>query len=164
MSNVEEKKVKEEKKESYKTQYELSGIDIKNFEKVPVSLSKIISKKTGSVIYSAIANFKGIELKDKRFNGDDYLLVLIEHKYTLADAQKVNKVGLDCFYRPVKGTRKDNGAPFYGLDLFISNSYRPRLFFNDRQIKLLEIANIHLNYVPVESDGTELDFFNTIVE
>lgn len=158
MSNTENKENgKQEKK--YKTQYELSGADIKNYKQLNVDISKMTSKKTGSVIYSLSAKLNGIELKDKKFNGDAYLLTLVEHKKTLTDALKINKATIPCYYRPVKGTRKDNNQPFYGLDIFLSNSYRPRLFFTDLQLKLLELSNIHLVYEEVESDGSEFDSF-----
>lgn len=159
MSNVENKeKGKQEESKKYKTQYELSGNDIKNQDTLNVDIIKSTNKKTGNVMYSLIADFKGIQLRDKRFDRDSFLLILLEHKKPLDVALKISKASYPCYYRPVKGTRKDNGQPFYGLDIFASNKYRPRLFFTDRQLDLLNLANIHLNYVEVESDGSELEF------
>lgn len=157
MSNTENKENgKQEKK--YKTQYELGGTDIVKYQKLNVDINKIISKKTGSEMYSLTATFNGIQLKDKKFNRDSFLLVLMEHKKKLEDALKIKNASLPCYYRPVKGTRKDNGQPFYGLDIFVSNKYRPRVFFTDIQLSLLEMANIKLNYEEVESDGSEIEF------
>lgn len=159
MSNVENKeKGKQEEIKKYKTQYEMSGADIMKQDKLNVDISKSINKKSGNVIYSLVANFNGIDLKDKKFEKNAFLLVLMEHKYTLDKAQKVSRATLPCYYRPVKGIRKDNGQPFYGLDIFVSNKYRPRVFFTDIQLSLLEMANIKLNYEEVESDGSEIEF------
>lgn len=158
MENKENKEKKELEEKKYKSQYEISGAEVKEMPTISVSLSKTINSKTKSNMYSLIAKFNGLDLRDKRFNGDTFLLCLVEHKYKMEDALKINKVTISAPYRPIRGIRKDNGKDFFGLDVLVSNTYRPRIFFTDTQLKILKICNVNLPYVLVESDGTELDW------
>jgi len=168
MENKETKKVEEVKSTqeenqnvtTYKKIRELSVMEIKGFPTTTGTLLKSVSKKTGVANYSSIFYLMGLELRDKKFNADKFLLVWLEKKRKMEDLNNSgNGVSLDVtvWYRPIKGKRKDNDEYFYGVDCFITNSYRVRIFFNDDQLKILRIQNINLDYVEVESEEEGFD-------
>lgn len=160
IKNVEIKN--EETKNEYKSNYELTKADIEKLPKIECKMLKTTSKRTGISNYMFIAFFKGLELRDKKFNADKFVLSLLEKKMTMDDINNIQSaVSLRGFYRPIKGLRKDNGEWFYGLDIFVSGSYRPRIFFNELQLKTLRLQNVALEYVEVEIEE-ELDSFEEV--
>lgn len=153
-------KEQKENKEQYKSQFELSKDVIKTFDKTSVVLTKSINKKTNIARYTAQCNFMGFaELNEKNFNAEKFMIALLENGYNVSQLKTLNSVKLSVPFRAVSGIRRDNNERFYGIDLFISNSYRPRLFFSEYIMRALKIANINLNYTEVESDGSELESF-----
>ena len=165
MENKENKKVEEikntqeETASTYKKIKELSVMEIKSFEKTKGTILKTISKKTGVATYSSLVYLHGLELRDKKFNSDKFTLVWLEKKHALEELNSGSGVVLEVsvWYRPIKGKRKDNDEYFYGVDCFITNSYRVRIFFNDDQLKILRHQNIVLPYVEVESEEEGFD-------
>ena len=155
---AEEKKI-ESKQESYKTAYEMRKEDISTLPVLKCSMIKTVSKKTSLKSYTFVGFVHGLELKDKKFNSDKFVLALLEKKMKMEEIDKATKVDLNARYRPVKGQRKDNGEWFYGVDIFVSKTSRPRIFFNDNQLKTLQLQDINLNYVEVEIEE-DLDSFD----
>lgn len=149
--------VSEEK--GYKTAYEMKKEDISILPSMKCTMIKTESKKTGLRNYTFVGFVHGLELRDKKFGSDKFTLSLLEKKRTLEEINVLTKVELSCRYRAIKGHRKDNGDWFYGIDIFVSKSYRPRIFFNDDQLKTLRLTNVNLNYVEVEIDE-DLDSFD----
>ena len=149
--------VKEENKQ-YKSQFELSKEEIKVLDRTSVVLAKSINKKTNMARYTAQCMFMGFaELTEKNFNAEKFMIVCLENGYNVSQLKTLTSVKLSVPFRAVSGIRRDNNERFYGIDLFISNSYRPRLFFSEYILRALKIANINLNYIEVESDGSELE-------
>lgn len=159
IKELEENKTTQEVLSSYKKIKELSVMEIKSFEKTKGTILKTISKKTGVATYSSLVYLHGLELRDKKFNSDKFTLVWLEKKHTLEELNSGSGVVLEVsvWYRPIKGKRKDNDEYFYGLDCFVTNSYRVRIFFNDDQLKILRHQNIILPYVEVESEEEGFD-------
>ena len=106
--------------------------------------------------YVSICNFMGFaELEVKNFNSEKFMIVCLENGYNISQLKSLSSVKLSVPFRAVSGLRKDNNERFYGIDLFISNSYRPRVFFSEYVMRALKLAKIELNYIEVESDGSE---------
>ncbi len=156
---AEEKKIEESKQQKYKTAYEMKKEDISTLPTLSCTMIKTVSKKTSLKSYTFVGFVHGLELKDKKFGSDKFVLALLEKKMSMDEIDKATKVELKARYRPVKGQRKDNGEWFYGVDIFVSKSYRPRIFFNDDQLKTLQLQDINLNYVEVEIEE-DLDSFD----
>ena len=154
------KKVEESKQDNnYKTAYEMKKEDISVLPIMKCTMIKTTNKKTSLKNYTFVGFVHGIELRDKKFNSDKFTIALLEKKTSMEDIDKLTTVDLNCRYRPVKGQRKDNGEWFYGVDIFVSKSYRPRVFFNDIQLRTLQLQNINLNYIEVEIEE-DLDSFD----
>ena len=155
---MENKGINKEELKQYKSQFELSKEEIKTLDRTSVILSKIVSKKTNLARYTAQCTFMGFaELTEKNFNGEKFMIACLENGYNVSQLKTLSTVKLSVPFRAVSGIRKDNNERFYGIDLFISNSYRPRLFFSEYIIRALKLSNINLDYVEVESDGTEFE-------
>lgn len=142
----------------YKSQFELHKDEIKNLNRTSVILTKSISKKTNLARYTALCNFMGfIEITEKNFNSEKFMIACLENGYNVSELKTLTSIKLSVPFRVVSGIRKDNNERFYGIDLFISNSYRPRLFFSEYMLRAIKLANINLNYTEVESDGSEFE-------
>lgn len=156
---MEKEMLKNEKE--YSKIYDLSLEEIKALPRLSVNLSKQVSKKNNSVRFVAACNFKLVQLIDKKFNQDKFVMTLMEQKYDIEKIPSVTSCNLNAPYRLVTGIRRDNQERFHGIDVIVSSSYRPRLFFNDMQLKIVETVfktqGLKFEFVEVESNGYELE-------
>ncbi|HHX67270.1 MAG TPA: hypothetical protein GX708_04330 [Gallicola sp.] len=150
------KKVEIKKVKGYKTQYELTDLEIRKFDKLKVNLLKNYNKRYNQTQYKIEIVYGTSILTDKRFNDQHFALALSQNGYSEEQIMKARNVSITCPYRLVSGLRRDNGERFYGMDLFISDSYRPRVFFSNLQLETFKALGKVLNYEEVESDGSEV--------
>lgn len=123
-----------------KGKFEIDGNEINALDTIAVTLIK-------TAYGTCLINFdltSGLTHTEKISNVN-YFIALSENK---VDVNK-NKNTWLVPHRFVKGLKED-GTYWYAIELFISNSFRPRIFITDAEMKALKVANITKDFKEIK--------------
>lgn len=133
------------KVDSVKGKYDMSGEEINVLPTIAITLIK-------TAYGTCLINFdltNGLTHTEKISNVN-YFIALSENK---VDVTK-NKNTWLVPHRFVKGLKED-GTYWYAIELFISKSFRPRIFITDAEMRALKCANIVKDFKEIETTKRE---------